>query len=199
MDLSAARAIIDAELPGLMRALGIPHWRIKVVYEPVEGDPGCRGMARCDRLERYETATLTFDPAAFDDADQLRGTLRHELFHVVLAPFDLYDGAVTAAVRGRRDVGAVLQTAWDHAVEKCVVNLERMFWGVLENLRYVEERGPAIPLKKGYSKASIAHNVKAEKAAGKPTKVAQAIALSTAAKAAKAAGKPHKAPKRKKK
>jgi hypothetical protein len=52
----------------------------------------------------------------------------------------------------------------------------------------------AIPLKNGYSKASIGHNVAAEMKAGKPQKQAVAIALDTARRAAKAAGKPSKAP-----
>jgi hypothetical protein len=56
-----------------------------------------------------------------------------------------------------------------------------------------------MPLVKGYSKKSIARNIKAERSAGRPHKQAVAIALSAAAKAAKAAGKPHKAPGRKKK
>jgi hypothetical protein len=52
-------------------------------------------------------------------------------------------------------------------------------------------------LKKGYSSKTIGSNIKAEMKAGKPTKQAIAIALSTAEKAAKKAGKPSKAPKRK--
>ena len=54
-----------------------------------------------------------------------------------------------------------------------------------------------MPLKKGYSKATIGNNIKAEERAGKPKKQAVAIALNTARTAAKKAGKPGKAPKRK--
>jgi len=54
-----------------------------------------------------------------------------------------------------------------------------------------------MPLKKGYSKASIGKNIGAEMKAGKPKKQAIAIALSTARTAAMKAGKPSKAPKRK--
>ena len=53
-----------------------------------------------------------------------------------------------------------------------------------------------MPLKKGYSKASIGKNIGTEMKSGKPKKQAIAIALNTARTAAMNAGKPSKAPKR---
>lgn len=55
-----------------------------------------------------------------------------------------------------------------------------------------------MPLKKGYSKATVSSNINREMSAGKPQKQAVAIALDTARKAAKKAGKPSKAPAMKK-
>ena len=54
-----------------------------------------------------------------------------------------------------------------------------------------------MPLKHGYSKRSIASNIKTERSAGVSKKQAVAIALNVARKAARKAGKPSKAPRRK--
>jgi len=54
-----------------------------------------------------------------------------------------------------------------------------------------------MPLKKGFSRASIGKNIKMEEKAGRPKKQAIAIALNIAREAAMKAGKPSKAPKRK--
>jgi hypothetical protein len=56
-----------------------------------------------------------------------------------------------------------------------------------------------MPLKKGYSRKSIAKNISTEEKSGKPRKQAIAISLNVARKAAEKAGKPSKAPKRKRK
>jgi hypothetical protein len=54
-----------------------------------------------------------------------------------------------------------------------------------------------MPLKKGYSRKSIATNIAMEEKSGRPRKQAVAIALDVAREAAKKAGKSSKAPKRK--
>jgi len=46
-----------------------------------------------------------------------------------------------------------------------------------------------MPLKKGYSRASMSKNIRTEMRAGRPQKQAIAIAYSVARKAAKSAGK----------
>lgn len=53
-----------------------------------------------------------------------------------------------------------------------------------------------MPLKQGYSKTSIAHNIGLERRKGRSKKQAVAIALAVARKAARAAGKPWKAPRK---
>jgi hypothetical protein len=54
-----------------------------------------------------------------------------------------------------------------------------------------------MPLKKGFSRATIGKNIKMEEKSGRPRKQAIAIALNVARDAAMKAGKPSKALKRK--
>ena len=54
-----------------------------------------------------------------------------------------------------------------------------------------------MPLKKGFSRATIGKNIKMEEKSGRPRKQSIAIALNVARDAAMKAGKPSKAPKRK--
>jgi hypothetical protein len=54
-----------------------------------------------------------------------------------------------------------------------------------------------MPLKKGFSRATIGKNIKMEEKSGRPRKQAIAIALNVARDAAMKEGKPSKAPKRK--
>lgn len=54
-----------------------------------------------------------------------------------------------------------------------------------------------MPLKKGFSRATIGKNIKMEEKSGRPRKQAIAIALNVARDAVMKAGKPSKAPKRK--
>jgi hypothetical protein len=55
-----------------------------------------------------------------------------------------------------------------------------------------------MPLKRGYSKSTIGHNISEMTKAGRPRKQAVAAALRTADEAARKAGKPSKSPKRRK-
>lgn len=200
MDKSQVSALVKEELPALKRALGIPHWTVVVNVGVVPDhldDPRFQINGRCNRMDKYEVASIDLDPECGETPEEVRKTLRHELFHVLLAPYDLFMAQVYAALVGRDDLIGVLQQCESHCVEKTVANLERMFWGVMENLTYApppEAEEPDVPIKKGYSRKSIGANIKESVKAGKPQKQAVAIALATAQKAAEKAGKPGKGP-----
>lgn len=201
MDRSECKAIVDREVVSLKATFGLSHWTIVVQYQKVSGDipDGFGAPGSCRRLAAYERATITIDPDEIEDRDNLLGVLRHELMHVVLAPFDPYRHFAASFIRKGSSAEVQEDGVWDHACEQAVRNLERLWFCAERHWRdriAAEARAKArrkMPLKKGYSKASVSSNIKAEMKAGKPQKQAVAIALSTARAAAKKAGKAPKA------
>src|SRR3954447_2607620 len=95
MDRSEAKAIVEREIEALLRQLGLEHWKIAVSYDPERTDSdGHVKHGECTRLLDYESAHISLNPESFDDQDDVLRTLRHELFHVVLSPFDLFSSSV---------------------------------------------------------------------------------------------------------
>jgi hypothetical protein len=122
MDKSQVRAVVERELKPLIDRLGLGHWDIKVEYGPIGGDRS----GQCSRASDYEQATISFDPEKIEDEADVLKTLRHELFHIIHSPFDLYSCAVDNAGLGK-PMDDVLDRIWRHACEKTVINIERMY------------------------------------------------------------------------
>jgi hypothetical protein len=125
MDRSAVKKVIEANIKDLLEKLGLPHWDIKIELGPIEG--GATGQ--CGRKIDYNQAYVELDPELLDDEEHVLKVLRHELFHVVLSPYDLYERAVANAGLSD-DMDRVLGRIWTHAMEKAVINLERLFSGL---------------------------------------------------------------------
>ena len=130
MDRSAVKAVVERELEPLMMRLGIPHWNVLVVYKPEANDGDFEVRGRCDRRTEYNIASITLNPESLDGAEEVLATLRHELLHVVLAPFDLYREAVEPLLSGDTAKGEVFSVLFRHCVEQAVVNLNRMYLGL---------------------------------------------------------------------
>jgi hypothetical protein len=130
VDKSQVKLIVDAALDPLMRRLGLERWEVQVSYasEAVD-DAGCLTRGECTRLVDYSSAHIRLNPEAFDEPDAVLRTLRHELFHIVLSPFDLYTSMVAEALT-MPIVTAMLGRTREHACEQAVINLERMFAGL---------------------------------------------------------------------
>lgn len=130
MDRSAVQAIVERECGPLVRRLGLDGWEFKLSYAPEPADDdGSLKKGECTRLVDYRSACITFNPDAFDDEAGVIATLRHELFHCVLAPIDLYTSAIERL--GVADpAGAILERVLEHSMEKAVEALEAMFVGL---------------------------------------------------------------------
>lgn len=132
MDRSKVKAIVDRELQGLMLRLGVPHWQITVAYEPeTANNNGFIRKGLCSTSIDYNSACITLNPEAFEQESDVLRTLRHELFHVVLAPNDIYTNAVLHALgETNAALNATLASVRTHAEEQAVIALERMYAGL---------------------------------------------------------------------
>jgi hypothetical protein len=130
MDRSEFKAIVEREIEPLMERLGVLHWEITVSYDLRGEYDGAQAEAQCMRLVEYNKAWIEFDPDQFEDEEQVKRALRHELFHVVISPFDLFTAAVKTALGSEEAVCSVMERVQNHVTEKTVINLERMYQGV---------------------------------------------------------------------
>jgi hypothetical protein len=130
VDRSAVERVLVEHLPALSQALGLSQWHISLGYDAAlsTGD-NCITRGECSRLLDYQSAHITLNPDVFADAEAVLATLRHELFHVVLAPFDLYTSAVDRLDLSD-DATELLERIRDHATEQCVAALERLYEGL---------------------------------------------------------------------
>jgi hypothetical protein len=131
MDASEVREIVAKYAPALMEKLGIPHWSIVFYYDLREstGDGEFAKRGECIRQVRYDRATIRFDPAEFSDEQEVLKILRHELIHVVLAPFDLFWHAAEAHWQDDPVKTEIMNAVWDHVVEQAVINVRRVCEG----------------------------------------------------------------------
>lgn len=145
MDRSAVEAVAAAALPLLVARLGLERWELGVscLAEPAEPS-GRQPQGHCTRMADYQSAHITLNHEAVGGTDEVLATLRHELFHVILAPFDLFRESVALA-NPPADVAAILDRIWQHAEESAVANLERMYAG-LDAARAAAAAGPVDPV-----------------------------------------------------
>jgi hypothetical protein len=150
LDRSACKRIVECEIVGLLEACGVPHWHVEVVYGPIGGN----AVGECERLLDYESAEIRIDPERIDDEEHLLKVLRHETFHIVLAPFDLLRTWIEAGLDGAEL--EKVQRVVRHAEETAVKALSRMWWGCEKHWAAKAEaaaagkpeNGPKVPKKK---------------------------------------------------
>jgi hypothetical protein len=130
MDRGRCEEIVGREIGPLQRRLGVPHWSLVVSYGPIDDDGVARTKGRCTRQVDYDRAHVEIDPEEHDDEADLLKTLRHELFHVVLSPFDLYMQAADQFTAKDSPEERVLERVFTHAVEQAAIGLERLHEGL---------------------------------------------------------------------
>jgi hypothetical protein len=130
VDRSAVERVVLAHIARLSAMCGLHQWEISVGYSSAPADDdGSLKRGECTRLIDYHSAHISLNPDAFADEAAVLVTLRHELFHIVLAPFDLYTSAVER-IELPEVAEELLDRVRDHAVERCVAGMERLWAGL---------------------------------------------------------------------
>jgi hypothetical protein len=167
MDRSELKAIVDAHVDSLIAALGLSDWRLVIEYDRCpSGGPGeavrylSRQRARIylDHDEMSGSGVV----AAGSPEDYALEILRHELFHVLLAPFDTLHDAMTAGMEDSREKQC-LNLLFDEAQEAGVRAIERM-WPGLE--RYWRDKITRETIEAEKAAKAKARRLKAPKKAG---------------------------------
>ena len=92
MTKAEARRIVRENMIDMMRALAISAWRIDVSYGPLDSDADSfTTLMSVQMRPRYEKAIVRIDPEPFENETDFLTSLRHELIHVLTAPFWSYD------------------------------------------------------------------------------------------------------------
>lgn len=120
MDLSEVRGIVNEHLKPIRDALQLQDWHIDTEYLAI----GDNTAARIRITPRYRKALIQFDPAAQEDRENVLRNLRHELLHLVLAPFTAYGLAISELVP--KTNSELDEHLFSDACELTVGNLERI-------------------------------------------------------------------------
>jgi len=124
MDRSQLESFFRTHLASMMDHLCVGHWTITARAEP-NSDSNLAGS--CERELDYEWAVIRMNPELFETDTKALDTLFHELAHVILAPFDLYREAQTQHIAKGTPEERQDSRIFNHAVEQCVMNLERLW------------------------------------------------------------------------
>lgn len=119
MEAMDVRAIVEQHAPRMKNALGIERWDISITvgrcHDEVKG--------QCEADPRYMIATIVIDPEHAEDLDDVVKTLRHEMLHVLVSPFEIYRAAVHQLVDIEAALNAV-DEVWTFATENVVHSIE---------------------------------------------------------------------------
>ena len=120
MDTSLAQAVVEANIEQMIVDLNVQEWNLRITYERLDGDT----IASVHMLADYKKATITIDPAKHEEGSEVLRSLRHELLHLHLAPYELAEETIYQLLSEKeRRVLSRMMTA---ACEQAIRNLEGM-------------------------------------------------------------------------
>jgi hypothetical protein len=126
MDRSQVKKVVDDNINELMDKFGIPHWNLVIDYD-LRDD---HATGECTWRVDYNSATISLDVDAFKDEAHVLKVLRHELFHILLAPYSVVQNALGPLLEQDPIRKAMIESVWVHSMEQAIINLERMYQGL---------------------------------------------------------------------
>lgn len=124
MDKSEVEDWVKGNIDRLVDLFGIQHWRIQVFYEILEGDGSFHPLMRVSKKPEYERAVIRIHYPGVSDLEDLEDAFKHELMHIVAAPFDTAWLILCEMLTD--DQLKIVNRFWTQAEELTVRNLERM-------------------------------------------------------------------------
>ena len=126
MPADQVKAIAKAYLEPMSQALHVSHWKITLKVEKIKDSAAA--AAQVFMTSDYDIATIVIDPTQCNSEEEVVRFLRHELIHLLLAPFDLHSETVREVIRQSEtpDPGLAAEArVFTFAVERMVLNIER--------------------------------------------------------------------------
>ena len=124
MPLERAKELIDLNLNVMMRDLQVHMWTVVMLWDEKPCSPD--SQADVTLVIDYKIARIRFRLESIKDDKHFLDCLLHELFHIVLADYDLYSDVMfqnctTEAAKCQHN------RVWTHVSERAVWNMEQMF------------------------------------------------------------------------
>ena len=133
MDKSEVKRIIDEHIRFMVWDMQLQKWEIETTLDVLEdGD-----HAVCVADHSYSRASITIDYTRCKDEADVLSTLRHELSHILHAPFDTYRRSIRHLVQ---DDGAweAMEHVYETAAEQtrtAIENMLRYGYGIMPGKR----------------------------------------------------------------
>lgn len=114
-----ASKVVEKEICHLLKALHLQDWKVEGCLGRAGGSDS---IAEVGALDEYKVASITVDPERHDSLEEIAESVRHEVFHLLLAPFQAYRAALRDA---NGEEFKDLPSLWDRCEEEVIRRLER--------------------------------------------------------------------------
>lgn len=120
------KKIVDANIEGLKKMLGLSDWDVLVEYGKIPIEDGSTGRGRCivDPALFDKTAVITLDPKLVEDKEDTLFVLSHELAHIVVSDFDICQTVLSSFLSAEENRAADILFHIAH--EKAVSAIQRI-------------------------------------------------------------------------